>query len=268
MKTFLSIDRGSSFTDFAVLTSNDEVLYTTCLASRDWNEILTIHRKLKTEFSPDKSFFTGSVKGLPAEMNDHLHIIKEIDAIAYGGSFLSKKEKCIVVSMGTGTAVALFDSNKVLHISGTGMGGGTVAGLGKLLTGTADPLLLNHLALKGSPSSCNLTLSETGYQNVGFLEGDITVSNFGSIKSSQKEDISAAILNLAGEVIGVIASLSAQMHHLEHDIIVIGNLSKSNYLRETLVNVGKLYGTEFSFPDNPEYATAFGAVKSFFKNSP
>lgn len=268
MKTFLSIDRGSSFTDFAVIASNDEILYTTFLPSRNWNDILATHKKLKNKFSPDEIFLTGSEKNMPAELNDHLHRVKEIDAIAFGGSFLSKKEKCIVVSMGTGTAVALFDSNNVMHISGTGVGGGTVTGLGMLINRTADPVILNHLALKGNPSSCNLTLSEIGYQNVGFLQGDITVSNFGSIKSSKKEDLSAAILNLVGETIGVIASLSAQMYNLKHDIVVIGNLSKSNYLRDTLVNVGELYGTEFSFPDNPEYATAFGAVKSFFYSSP
>lgn len=265
MKTYLSIDRGASFTDFIIITSDDEILYTRCIPSRNWNEIMENYLKLKKTYSPDLVFYTGSPDNIPPELETTIRKVSEIDAIAFGGAHVSGKEKCIVVSMGTGTAVVLFDKGRSKHIGGTGIGGGTLMGLGKIMSGVTDPLLLNHLALEGKETELNLTLSEVGYRNVGFLGGDITVSNFGSLKSYKKEDSIAAILCMIAEVVGVIASLAAQIYHLEKEIVVIGNLSRSNYIREKLQKVGKLYNTEFKFPGKPEYATAIGAVKSFFK---
>ncbi len=264
MKTYLSTDRGASFTDFAVLSSHNEIIHTTYLPNRKWEDILAVYNRIDQEFSPCELFFTGSVQGLPEGLKGKIHTISEIEAIAFGGAFVSGKEKCLVVSMGTGTAVALFDHGRTMHISGTGVGGGTISGLGLLLAGIKDPLQLNHFALGGKASALNLTLSEVGYEQVGFLDGDLTVSNFGSIKTSRKEDLSAAILCMAAEVTGVIASLSARIYHLEEDIVVTGNLSRSNYIQSSLRSVGQLYNTRFHFPENPEYATAFGAVKSFF----
>ncbi len=267
MKTYLSIDRGASYTDFVVLASNNEIISTTCLPARDWTSIRTAYQSMKQKFVPEEIFFTGSTKDFPLEFKEKFHRIDEIDAIAFGGSFVSGKKRCIVVSMGTGTAIALFDNGRTAHISGTGVGGGTISGLGKLLTDTAEPLLLNHLALQGNASRLNLTLSDVGYGQLGLLSGDLTASNFGKITSKRKEDISAAILSLTAEVIGVIASLSAKLHHLEKDIVIIGNVSRSNYIRKALQNVGALYQTSFCFPENPEYAAAIGAVKSFFNNA-
>lgn len=267
MRTYLSIDRGASFTDFAVITSNDEILFTKCLESRNWDQILKSYHKLQKEFSPVSSFFTGSSTRMPREIETNIHKVNEIESIAFGGAFVSGKDRCIVVSMGTGTAITLYDRKNTAHISGTGVGGGTLSGLGQLLTGITDPLLLNSLSLKGNASELNLTLSEVGYEHVGFLDGDLTASNFGSIKTSRKEDLSAAILCMVAEVIGVIASLSARIHHLEKDIVVIGNLSRSDYIKDKISQVGQLYNTSFSFPKNPEYATAIGAVKSYFRNT-
>ncbi len=268
MKIYLSIDRGASFTDFVIITAKSEIIKTECLRDNDWALILKQYHDLKKRYDPDSICFTGSVQGIPEELKVEIHQVSEIDAIAYGGSFLSAQDRCIVVSMGTGTAVVLFDGGETAHVGGTGIGGGTVSGLGSLILKESDPVIINKLASKGKISEMNLTLSDIGYANVGFLSGDITASNFGNIKSDRREDKAAALLALTAEVVGVTASLSARIHNLENKIVVTGNLARSEFIKNRIQSVGTLYGTNFIFPEKPEYAGAIGAVRKFLSTKP
>jgi type II pantothenate kinase len=265
MKTYLSIDRGASNTDFAVVDSDYRILLKRCITTRQWDSIMETYREILNELSPDYFVFTGSSNNMPTEIEGLFFKADEIESIAFGGAHAASKERCIIVSMGTGTAVVLFDHGKVSHVGGTGIGGGTMMGLGKLLIEETDPLKINHLAEKGKASELNLVLSEIGYSEIGFLDNDLTVSNFGNLKSKEKANSAAAIQCMIAEVVGVVASLTARQYHLEEDIVITGNLSNSVYIREQLSKVGDLYKTKFIFPENPEYLTAIGAVRSFRK---
>ena len=266
MKTYLSIDRGASNTDFVLVDSNYKIITKKCINTRDWNCIINTYNKMIEEATPDFFIFTGSANNMPLELKDKFFLADEIESIAFGGAYAASREKCIVISMGTGTAVVLFDHGKAEHIGGTGVGGGTMLGLGKLLTGEINPKKLNKLSSKGNPANLNLILSEIGYSKVGILDSNLTVSNFGNLKSNNENDKAAAIECMIAEVIGVIASLTAKLYQMENDIIIIGNLSGSTFIREQLKKVGKLYKTTFTFPENPEYLTAIGAVESFREN--
>ena len=263
MKTYLSIDRGASNTDFVVVDSNYKILFKKCITSRHWDRIIKTYREILNELSPDYFVFTGPPNNIPTEIEGLFSHADEMKSIAFGGAHAASRERCIVVSMGTGTAVALFDYGKVTHIGGTGIGGGTMQGLGKLIINETDPLIINKLAQKGKSSELNLVLSEIGYSEVGFLNNNLTVSNFGNLKSKEKTDGAAAIQCMIAEVVGVIASLTARQYHLEEDIVITGNLANSAYIRDQLNKVGDLYKTKFIFPENPEYLTAIGAVRSF-----
>lgn len=265
MKTYLSIDRGASNTDFAVVDSDYRILFKRCIETRQWNRILDTYKEIHNEMSPDYFVFTGSSNNMPSEIAGLFFLADEMESIAFGGAHAASRERCIIVSMGTGTAVVLFDYGKVSHVGGTGIGGGTIQGLGKLLIEETDPLIMNQLASKGKASELNLVLSDIGYSEVGFLDNDLTVSNFGNLKSRGKPDSAAAIQCMIAEVVGVIASLTARQYHLEEDIVITGNLSNSAYIRDQLNKVGDLYKTKFIFPENPEYLTAVGAVRSFRK---
>ena len=43
-------------------------------------------------------------------------------------------------------------------------------------------------------------------------------------------------------------------------IVIVGKVANSHFIRHTIELVGQLYGTKFTFPDNPDYATAYGAA--------
>jgi len=77
------------------------------------------------------SFLQGQqIFGVPTRKED------EFRSIGLGGKYISGLSKCIVVSMGTGTAIISVDDGKIEHICGTGVGGGTVLGLGERLCGS------------------------------------------------------------------------------------------------------------------------------------
>ena len=72
--------------------------------------------------------------------------------------------------------------------------------------------------------------------------------------------MAAAILRLVGETVGIMASLCAREMGCLDKIVVVGKVAQSRFIRRTLNLVGKLYQSSFVFPDNPGYATVFGAA--------
>ena len=75
---------------------------------------------------------------MPAEIAGHFFQADKMESIAFGRAHAASRERCIIVIMGTGTAVVLFDYGKVSHVGGNGIGGGTMQGLGKLLIEETD----------------------------------------------------------------------------------------------------------------------------------
>ena len=65
--------------------------------------------------------------------------VPEFDCIGRGGLYTSGLSEALVVSMGTGTAmVHASESEGMKYLGGTGVGGGTLMGLSKLLLGAGS----------------------------------------------------------------------------------------------------------------------------------
>lgn len=258
----LSIDRGASFTDFAVVESG-RLKETFSLENRSWETIRSSYARLSAELQSDLIVFSGCANGMPDDMRDRIHVIAEIDAIGFGGAALAGSSNCLVVSMGTGTAMVHYADRKAVHVGGTGVGGGTIRGLGALICGIQDPHQIEALALKGSAANLNLTISDLGYDEISFLGADMTASNFALIKSRKTEDLAAAIMRLAGETVGIIASICAREVNCRENIVMVGKVANSLYIQQVLNLVGKLYQTSFHFPDDPGFATVYGAALKY-----
>jgi type II pantothenate kinase len=258
----IGIDRGATFTDFAIVESG-RLQETFSLENRSWEAIGSSYAHLKTKCESDHIVFSGCATGMPAALQEQINVIAEIDAIGFGGAALVNSSNCVVVSMGTGTAVVHFADNKAKHVGGSGVGGGTIKGLASLMCGIEDPLQLNALAMKGSASKLNLTISDLGYEAISFLGADMTASNFASIKSKKTEDLAAGILRLVGETVGIISSICARELNCREDIVMVGKVAQSPYIRQVLDLVGKLYQTRFLYPDNPGFATVYGAALKY-----
>jgi len=258
----IGIDRGASFTDITIVDS-DGLSDIFSIESRSWQRISTAYEGIITKYQTGHIVFSGSASGMPTSMKNIVNIIAEIDAIGFGGATLANCNKCVVVSMGTGSAIVHFANNSAEHMGGSGVGGGTIKGLSSLICGIDIPARIEALALRGNASKLNLTISDLGYEQISFLGADMTASNFADIKSKKIEDQAAAILDLVGETVGIIASICARSVDCRDHIVMVGKVAENRFIRQVLNLVGKLYQTTFIFPENPGYATVYGAAVKY-----
>ena len=86
--------------------------------------------------------------------------VEEFPSVGVGGLALSGKEHAVVVSMGTGTSFLWANKGKeVRHLIGSGVGGGTLAGLSSLTTGVHQYALIRKLCQDGDLSHIDLTMA-------------------------------------------------------------------------------------------------------------
>ena len=209
----------------------------------------------------DKIMITGA--GASSLKNDLFGIetqnVDEITAIGLGGMFLSKKDNVIITNIGTGTAIIEASRNKIVHLGGSGVGGGTILGLAKRLLSMSNFNEIVTLAETGTLDTVDLLLEDITETDISFLNKKATASNFGKILDSVKnEDIAAGILNMVYQVIGMLSVFAAKMQGSK-SVLVTGNGSNNPIGKRTLKAITEIYAIPFEFPSDAEYTTAIGA---------
>jgi type II pantothenate kinase len=188
--------------------------------------------------------------------------VDEFIAIGLGGLFLSKLDKAIVVSMGTGTAIVSAKGKAITHIGGTGIGGGTLLGLARSILNISDFATIIDLAQTGSLKHIDLSVGDITAIKVGDLPVEATASNFGKVgDQADRSDYALGILNLIFQTIGVMAVLGARLDG-EKNIVLIGKLANIPQAKEIFAGLARLYHLSFHIPQYAEYATAVGAAIS------
>ena len=201
------------------------------------------------------SFITEKIYGISTCRVD------EFLAIGMGGLFLSGLEKAIVISMGTGTALVTANGERVKHIGGTGVGGGTLLGLSNLMLNVRSFDDLIETARSGNLANIDLTIGDISVdKKVGNLPSETTASNFGKISDlATKADIAIGIINLVFQTIGMISIFATRIDNIK-DAVLTGNLTNVPQTREIFDRLGDIFGANFHIPDYAEYATAAGAA--------
>ena len=97
-----------------------------------------------------------------------VEIINEIQSIGSGGSYLSKKKNCYVVSVGSGSPIIDVSDSIATHLVGTGMGAGTIFGLSSIYSRTDSVESINVLAETGTGERLNLVIDDI-YDQSNFL---------------------------------------------------------------------------------------------------
>jgi type II pantothenate kinase len=180
------------------------------------------------------SFITERIYGIPTGKVD------EFLAIGMGGLFLSGLEKAIVISMGTGTALVTANGDRVKHIGGTGVGGGTLLGLSNLMLNVRSFDDLIETAQSGNLANIDLTIGDISVdKKVGNLPPETTASNFGKISDlASKSDIALGIINLVFQTIGMISIFATRIDNIK-DIVLTGNLTNVPQSREIFDRLGR-----------------------------
>jgi type II pantothenate kinase len=180
----------------------------------------------------------------------HLFSLKNSEAL---GTFL-------LVNVGTGTSIFLSGDGNCDRLGGTGLGGGTLVGLGRLLTGSADFSELAELGLAGDRTNADLLVKDIYGDGDEPLLGEMTASNFAKNNSASKEDHVAALFNMVAENIYLLVSQLAAVHKIRTVVFAGGALSANSLLKENLGRYLELAGLQPVFLEKGGYCGAVGAM--------
>jgi type II pantothenate kinase len=258
----ISIDIGGSNTH-GVMIENEKIIFETVENGNNSEHILNCFNRLKEKVGSNdfKLILTGG--GARKLKKDFFSIpfelVDEISAIGKGGIHLSGNKDVFVVSIGTGTAFVSVKAEKFKHVGGTGVGGGTISGLSKLLL-KMNPDDVEKIA-KVSQNNLDITVKDIVGGDLGKIPGDATASNFG--KAREKEDeaaIASSLLNMIGEVIGVMAYFAAKSVGQEEKILLCGRVAMNSTVNRRAVETIELFGGKAKIPEKAEYCAAIGAA--------
>lgn len=205
------------------------------------------------------AYIDSSVYGLPTSKAE------EFVADGLGARYETDLDRMIVVSMGTGTSLVQCDEQGIRHIGGIGMGGGTLAGLSRIILQTDDIKQVVKLAGNGNLANINVQIGDISPNDLTGLPRTATASLFGNAKSNAtREDIAAGIICTVLQTIGSATVLSSLQSGIR-DYVLIGNLTLLPQCKEVFPGMEKLYGVNFHIPKYSEFCTAIGAALAYKK---
>ena len=203
------------------------------------------------------AYIDERIYGLPTSKSE------EFIADGLGAKYESKLDRMIVVSMGTGTPLVKCDGECIKHIGGIGIGGGTLAGLSRIMLKTDDVKQITNLAKDGDVSKINLLIKDISAQPLPGLPMSAVASLFSNAKANaSREDIAKGLIWMVLQCIGSATILSSLESGIK-DFVLIGNLSLLPLCREVYPAMEKVYGVRFHVPKYSEFCTAIGAALDY-----
>ena len=201
------------------------------------------------------AYVDGDIYGIPTET------VQEFTAVGTGGLALSQQEKAVVVSMGTGTAFIWAETDKeVRHLCGSGVGGGTVAGLCSRLCGTRKYEQIIKLSADGNVNNIDLTVGDITRNSHPSLPLDITAANFGNVSDDAVAgDFAAGVINMVLQSIGTTAVMACRSCNCD-TVVLTGFMSNLPQAKECFHLFTRLHGIKFIIPENATFATSIGAA--------
>lgn len=201
------------------------------------------------------SYLEGDIYGIPTES------VEEFTAVGVGGLALSGQERAVVVSMGTGTAFIWAEKDKeVRHLCGSGVGGGTLAGLCSRLCGTRKYDQIAKLISSGDIGSIDLTVGDITRNTHPSLPLDITAANFGNVSDDATPgDFAAGVANMVLQSIGTTAVMSCRACGCD-TVVLTGFMANLPTAESCFALFNRLHGVRFIIPADATYATSIGAA--------
>ncbi len=270
MGIIIGIDVGGSTTKIVGLTP-DGILLSTMMV-RAYDQLTSLYGALGNYMNKNglslssverifitgvgSTYLSGDIYGIPTLR------VEEFSAIGRGGLLLSGEDEAIVISMGTGTAFVHAQGDHFRHIGGSGVGGGTLIGLGRRLTSVDDFDSLCRLADKGDLANVDLSIGAMTRASIPTLHPETTAANFANISSEASEaDLALGLVNMVLQTIftlGVFAARGVDMPN--GSIVLTGALTSLGQINSTIESFSILYPNRFILPPNAAFATAIGAA--------
>ena len=274
MKTIIGIDVGGSTTKIVGFRSNGdswELVEPQIVKANDpvtatYGAFGKFTDENNLKFSDiEKVYMTGvgssyirkNLYGLSCER------VEEFNSIGKGGLYLSGFPEALVVSMGTGTAMVHAKADGTMnYLGGTGVGGGTLMGLSKLMLGADCIEHIVEYAEDGELGNIDLRIKDmTADDSLSALSRELTAANFGNVSDlANKGDIARGILNLVFETVGMISIFAARSVGVS-DIVLTGNITQLALCYSKFMEFNEMgYGVKFHIPERSRFATVIGTA--------
>tara|TARA_B100000927_G_scaffold72891_1_gene58036 strand:+ start:4396 stop:5211 length:816 start_codon:yes stop_codon:yes gene_type:complete len=259
-------DFGISNTDIAI--SNNEKIDFFNLKTQlpiEENNLLELLDKIKISLKEIDCIGVsgGKTKDFPNEI-DEIKIIKvpEVEAIGRGAKrIFEKKDSFLVMSLGTGTGCIFADKdNNFQYIGGIPVGGGTLIGLSKLLLNETDIKNISKLANAGDRSLVDFLIEDV-VSGIDILKPNLSASNFAKVSGGmhRKEDISKALTNMIGEIIGTVAFSNALIFQKE-EICFTGRTFLEPNVKSAIDERLEIAGINGIYSDSPGFENCLGIL--------
>jgi len=173
----------------------------------------------------------------------------------------------LLASIGTGTSCVMVDGATVTRVGGTALGGGTLVGLGAVLTGCTRFEEIVALAQEGDRRRVDLLVSDVYPEGLAGLPGAANAASFGrlareagSAARSDPRDLAGALVGLVGENVALLCNALAAQAGVRR-IVFGGSALRGNApLAGLLVGLTTALGREPVLLERGEQAGALGAL--------
>ena len=218
----------------------------------------------------DKVVLTGGrAAEIKGEFFRNAKIVHEFEANYQGANWLLKEnnmlgfEKYLLVNIGTGTSWYKVDKENAIRLLGSGIGGGTLMGLGPYMTKAADFDSLMELASLGNRTHVDMLVKDIYTIEDKRINGEWTASNFAKLNETAKaEDFADALLQMMGETLFLLTKQLAEKESLQKIVYIGGTISENKQLQRIFTSfLDQLAGTQY-FLEKGEYCGAIAAYLS------
>jgi type II pantothenate kinase len=195
-------------------------------------------------------------------------VSQEIDAAAIGAKTLLAAEGDFVLALlGTGTAFAAVRAgaaggaggDKVTHLGGTPLGGGSFAGIARRIEPSLTYEAMIAGAARGDRTRSDVMVSDAYPEGIGRIGGTMTAAHLAKAAGSL-DDVLAALLNLHGENIAQIGASRALIAQIRTLVLAGGFAQENAALVASISAMAALFGVETHLAPHPGFAGALGAA--------
>ena len=190
-----------------------------------------------------------------------VEIVNEIQSIGSGGSYLSKKKNCYVVSVGSGSPIIDVSDSIATHLVGTGMGAGTIFGLSSIYSRIDSLESINVLAETGTGEKLNLVIDDI-YDQSNFLNypPTTTVGNFAKqTPSVSRSDFICSTMKMVAETLSSMVT-ACMLNNIKKDVVIVGGGTLYPKFNQYIIETLNFYDLNGIVPQDALYAGCYGAL--------
>ena len=268
----VAIDFGITNTDIAVSNGGalDFFSFKTNLPIEESN-ILGLLNQIKINHKSIKTIgISGGRSSDFSEDIDDIKLIKvpEVEAIGRGAKRIFKENNSmLVMSLGTGTGCIFGDNKTYQYVGGIPVGGGTLAGLSKLLINEDSIDEVSSLATSGDRSEVDVLIDDV-VSGIDILKPNLSAANFAKVSRNKyrKEDIAKALTNMIGEIIGTVAFSNAFIFQ-KAEVFFIGRTFLEPNIKSAINERLTIAGIKGIYSDAPGKENCIGILDFLEENN-